>query len=173
MSELHSRQQGSLFPMLALAAVAVIVLSAASTAAIVGWLPSEHPFVEQPARPSSSKVAVARCADCGTVTSVQAIQAQGDSSGLGAIAGGVVGGLLGNQVGGGNGRTLATIAGAGGGAYAGNRIEKEMNRTVRYRVTVRTDDGETRSFDEAASRWRAGDRVSLQGGRLSPVPAAR
>jgi len=170
MNEAHSRQQGSLFPMLALAAVAVIALSAASTAAIVGWLPSEHPLVAQSARPSSSTPAVARCTDCGTVTSVQAIRAQGGSSGLGAIAGGVVGGLLGNQVGGGNGRTLATIAGAGGGAYAGNRIEKEMNRTIRYRVTVRTDGGETRSFDEAASRWKAGDRVSLNGGRLSTAP---
>jgi uncharacterized protein YcfJ len=35
-----------------------------------------------------------------------------------------VGGLIGNQVGSGNGRKLATIAGAIGGAYAGNEIAK-------------------------------------------------
>jgi uncharacterized protein YcfJ len=36
----------------------------------------------------------------------------------------VVGGLLGNQVGGGNGKTLATIAGAVGGGYLDNEIAK-------------------------------------------------
>jgi uncharacterized protein YcfJ len=36
----------------------------------------------------------------------------------------VVGGLLGNQVGGGNGKTLATIAGAVGGGFLGNEIAK-------------------------------------------------
>ncbi|MDB5823787.1 MAG: 17 kDa surface antigen [Herminiimonas sp.] len=40
--------------------------------------------------------------------------------GLGAVAGG----LIGNQVGGGNGRTLATIVGAVGGGYVGNEVAK-------------------------------------------------
>lgn len=42
----------------------------------------------------------------------------------GTAIGAVVGGLLGNQVGGGKGRTLATVAGAVGGGYAGNKIEE-------------------------------------------------
>lgn len=46
------------------------------------------------------------------------------NSPLGIGVGAVVGGLLGNQVGGGNGRTLATIAGAVGGGYVGNEIAK-------------------------------------------------
>ena len=41
----------------------------------------------------------------------------------GTAIGAVVGGLVGNQVGGGSGKTLATVAGAVGGGYAGNRIE--------------------------------------------------
>ena len=41
----------------------------------------------------------------------------------GTAIGAIAGGLLGNQVGGGRGRTLATVAGAVGGGYAGNRIE--------------------------------------------------
>lgn len=41
----------------------------------------------------------------------------------GTAIGAVVGGLLGNQVGGGKGKTLATVAGAVGGGYAGNRIQ--------------------------------------------------
>jgi uncharacterized protein YcfJ len=32
--------------------------------------------------------------------------------------------LIGNQVGGGNGKTLATIAGAVGGGYIGNEVAK-------------------------------------------------
>lgn len=38
--------------------------------------------------------------------------------------GAVVGGLAGSQVGGGNGKTLATIAGAIGGGYLGNEVAK-------------------------------------------------
>ncbi len=35
-----------------------------------------------------------------------------------------MGGLIGNQVGGGNGRKVATIVGAIGGGYVGNEIAK-------------------------------------------------
>lgn len=48
---------------------------------------------------------------------------QRPNTGVGAIGGAVVGGLLGNQVGHGRGRTLATVAGALGGGYVGNRLE--------------------------------------------------
>jgi len=41
----------------------------------------------------------------------------------GTAIGAIAGGLLGNQVGGGKGKTLATVAGAVGGGYAGNRIQ--------------------------------------------------
>ncbi len=41
----------------------------------------------------------------------------------GTAIGAVVGGLVGHQIGGGKGKTLATVAGAVGGGYAGNRIE--------------------------------------------------
>ena len=46
------------------------------------------------------------------------------NSPIGIGVGAVVGGLLGNQVGGGNGKTLATIAGAVGGGFLGNEIAK-------------------------------------------------
>lgn len=44
----------------------------------------------------------------------------------GTVIGGVLGGVLGHQVGGGNGKKLATVAGVAGGAYAGNRLQKNM-----------------------------------------------
>lgn len=46
----------------------------------------------------------------------------------GTAIGAVAGGLLGNQVGGGRGKTLATVAGAIGGGYAGNRIEANQQK---------------------------------------------
>ncbi|MFJ2365840.1 glycine zipper 2TM domain-containing protein [Pseudomonas sp. NPDC087697] len=45
---------------------------------------------------------------------------------LGTVIGAVGGGLLGNMVGGGNGKKLATVAGAVGGGYAGNRVQEGM-----------------------------------------------
>jgi uncharacterized protein YcfJ len=45
---------------------------------------------------------------------------------LGTIAGAMIGGVIGHQVGGGSGRDLATVAGAAGGGYAGNRIQKNL-----------------------------------------------
>lgn len=45
---------------------------------------------------------------------------------VGTIAGAVIGGVIGHQVGGGTGRDIATVAGAAGGGYAGNRIQKNL-----------------------------------------------
>ncbi len=44
----------------------------------------------------------------------------------GTAIGAVVGGVLGNQIGAGSGRTLATAGGAVAGGYAGNRIQKNL-----------------------------------------------
>ena len=57
----------------------------------------------------------------------------------GTAAGAVVGGLLGNQVGGGSGKTLATMAGAVGGGFAGREIQEriEANQIQTYATTQR------------------------------------
>jgi uncharacterized protein YcfJ len=47
------------------------------------------------------------------------------NSAVGIGIGAVVGGLVGNQFGSGDGKTLATIAGAVGGGYVGNEIAKK------------------------------------------------
>lgn len=50
-----------------------------------------------------------------------------DSNQIAGMAiGAVAGGLLGHQVGGGKGKTLATVAGAVGGGYAGKKIEEHQ-----------------------------------------------
>src|SRR5690606_11686309 len=54
----------------------------------------------------------------------------------GTVAGAVNGGLVGNQVGGGNGRKLATAAGATAGGVIGNRVDRNH---VGGRVVERVD----------------------------------
>ncbi|MBI4756252.1 MAG: glycine zipper 2TM domain-containing protein [Betaproteobacteria bacterium] len=84
------------------------------------------------------------------------------------MAGGVVGGLLGHQIGGGRGKDLATVAGAVGGAVAGHQIEKSVRKTTRYEVTVRFEDGSTKVFSQDQQpTWRSGDRVKVTNGAIA------
>ncbi len=53
----------------------------------------------------------------------------------GTAIGAVVGGLLGNQVGGGTGKKIATVAGAVGGGYAGNKVQEGMQERDTYTTT--------------------------------------
>jgi uncharacterized protein YcfJ len=55
----------------------------------------------------------------------------------GTAIGAVAGGLLGNQIGGGKGRTLATVAGAVGGGYAGHEIQANHQRNATVSSTQR------------------------------------
>lgn len=119
--------------------------------------------------PAPARVA---CAACGTVESVTPIAQEGKPSGVGAVAGAVLGGLLGNQFGGGDGKTLSTIGGVLGGAYAGNTVEKRMNQQTHYRVLVRMDDGSSRSVEQSSPAFGVGSRVSVQGNVLIAAPAA-
>lgn len=103
------------------------------------------------------------CNSCGVVQSVNEIDTEGAGSGLGVVAGGVLGGVLGHQVGGGSGRDLATVAGALGGAYAGNTIEKNTKKTRSYRIEVKMNSGEVRIFNQAsAPDVASGDRVRIE-----------
>jgi uncharacterized protein YcfJ len=51
---------------------------------------------------------------------------------VGSVLGAVAGGLLGSQIGGGHGKTLATVAGAAGGGYAGNKVQENMQNNDTY-----------------------------------------
>jgi len=95
---------------------------------------------------SGSAKAEANCADCGRVTSVVEGEKKGEGGAVGMIAGGVAGALLGNQVGSGGGRKLATVAGAAGGAYAGKKVEEHARSTKQWTVNVEFEDGKHNSY---------------------------
>jgi outer membrane lipoprotein SlyB len=104
--------------------------------------------------------------DCGKVENVSKHTQEGKGTGLGAVAGGVVGGLVGNQIGQGTGRTVATVAGVAGGAYAGHKVEQHAKSKDVYVVTVRMDNGQTTRYEyESSPGFAAGDRVQIVSGK--------
>jgi outer membrane lipoprotein SlyB len=109
------------------------------------------------------------CPDCGVIEAIRTVEMDGPPGYVGAIAGGVIGAILGSQVGRGDGRTVAGVLGALGGAHVGREIERSQSRRTRYDVVVRLPNGvsQTRRYD-APPPFKVGDRVRLAGGAWRP-----
>jgi outer membrane lipoprotein SlyB len=152
----RTKRPGILYPVMLIAAIAVIVFSIVGIATIMGWMPSALSgggAADKAAAASSGRpwpAPATTCDDCGVIESIRALPVKGQGSGAGAVGGAVVGGILGNQVGRGRGRAVATVVGAGAGAYAGNEIEKNMKDSVIYQIRVRMNDGTIRTVHEPA-----------------------
>lgn len=186
-----------LHPLIATAAVAIILVCMVGVAAITGLLPGSRSANPPPGSPEAAQMSSAEkaqaqadadrsapgksaplmaaneapppaqiCESCGEVESIRAVKHPKKTSGVGMIGGAVVGGLLGNQIGSGNGRILGTVAGAAAGGYGGNEIEKRTQTTTTYEVVVRMENGHVREFPQSASNWRVGDRVRVVNGSL-------
>ncbi|MBI2318291.1 MAG: glycine zipper 2TM domain-containing protein [Betaproteobacteria bacterium] len=122
-----------------------------------------------PAPAPQAAAAKPKCAECGVVEAVREVEKKGEASGLGAVGGAVAGGVLGSQVGGGRGKDVMTVVGAVGGALAGHQIEKKVKSTKSYEITVRFEDGTTRTFTEPNQpAWRQGDKVKVINGQIQP-----
>lgn len=79
----------------------------------------------------------------------------------GTLIGAVAGGVLGNQVGHGDGQTIATVAGAAAGGYAGSKVQKSMqqgNTTQTVEQRCRTVYDLVEKPDGYQVRYRIGDR---------------
>jgi outer membrane lipoprotein SlyB len=74
----------------------------------------------------------------------------------------VLGAVVGNQVGGGNGKTAMTVLGAVGGGFAGHEVEKRVRSTTAYDVRVRMEDGSRRTVQREQAP-AVGTRVVLDG----------
>lgn len=117
------------------------------------------------APPPSGAQSAPACPNCGVVASVKAFKQKPKRSVVGMVGGGVVGALVGSEIGDGN--TLATLGGAAGGAYLGNKVGQKVQSTTRYRVVVRMDGGGTKSFTYAARPGvSAGSHVRVENGKL-------
>ncbi len=110
-----------------------------------------------------------RCPACGVVVDVKEVVVKGQGSGVGAVGGAVVGGVVAHEVFDGKNQGLATIAGAAGGALAGNAIEKNVKTKKHYDVAVRMEDGSTKTIAYAeAPAWKPGDKVKVNGATIEP-----
>ena len=143
------KRPGILYPLMLIAAIAVIVFSFAGMATMMGWLPGAQPQgrplersespARRPAAAGSPRAAApapaAPCADdCGVVESIRVVEATGEGSGLGAVGG------------------------------AGNEIEKNTPKSVSYHIRVRMNDGTSRTFHERALPALAvGQKVRVTG----------
>jgi outer membrane lipoprotein SlyB len=129
---------------------------------------SNHAGTNKP--PPANDAKQLACSNCGVVESIRLVHHEGRSSGLGAVAGGVTGGLVGNQIGRGRGNALMTIIGAGGGALAGNAVEKNMKSTSAYVSKIRMEDGTYRSVTQTSQpKYVIGDRVKVVSGHVAVV----
>ncbi len=124
--------------LLCLAAIGTLALAGCSTSP--GYNSSAGSY---PAYPSQ-----VRCADCGIVTRIDAIESGRNApSATGAVLGGIVGAVAGHQIsehtGGSKGnRNISAAAGAAAGAVAGNAIQDRVTSDS-YNIHVRMDDGRT------------------------------
>ena len=104
----------------------------------------------------------------GRVEAIQVTKIAGsDDVGMGSVIGGLIGGLLANQLGGGNGKMLATVAGAGGGALVGNQFEQRNRGHEMYRIRVQLDSGDYQTVSQDNDTDLAvGNRVHIDNGRV-------
>lgn len=132
-------------PLVAVAAVSVTLVSGLGIAAMTGVLPNSHGYtaesVQTPVaeeslqhKPVPHNAVLHAAAHTQPTTTAQiaknepsapAAKPAPHNSPIGIGVGAVIGGVLGNQVGSGDGKTLATIAGAIGGGYIGNEVAKK------------------------------------------------
>lgn len=108
-------------------------------------------------------------AKTGVVQSVQAVEVKGKGSGAGVVAGALLGGLVGNQMGKGTGNTVMTVGGAVAGGYAGNEVEKNAKKHTVYKTSVKLDDGSVHSYTESKA-FAVGARVNVAGKHLQLAP---
>lgn len=108
----------------------------------------------------------------GTVESVRPVRVQTNSASqgaFGAIGGAVVGGLLGNTVGGGSGQALATAGGAIAGSAIGSNVENRASQANAVELQIKRDDGSTIVVVQTIvdSQFFVGQRVRLVGSNNS------
>jgi outer membrane lipoprotein SlyB len=143
---------------------------------------TQQPAANAPAEPQGSSQQLAQtapppanagaplqayCANCGTVESVREYSVRHHPSGVGLVAGALVGGLIGHQFFRGTGNVVSTVGGAAGGAYVGNKMEENHHAGVRYSVKVRLEDGSTHVVRYAeVPPFRTGDRIRYDHGHL-------
>ncbi|WP_051710593.1 glycine zipper 2TM domain-containing protein [Andreprevotia chitinilytica] len=120
---------------------------------------------------SKNEMRRAATARSGVVQNVREVKME-DSTGIGGVAGGVLGGVVASQnIGGGTGQIVSGVLGAIAGGLIGNQIEKSTTAKKALEITVKLDNGSRLVVvQEADIAFSVGQRVDvLDDGRTSRV----
>ena len=120
--------------------------------------------------PPQQVAAAPVCTTCGVIDGYSIVKVQGQNNGVGAVAGGLGGALVGSQIAGRHDRTLGGVIGAVGGGLLGNAIETHQRTVTEYDVRVRMADGSTRTVRQSTVP-NVGQRVNIEGHTLHPIEA--
>ena len=120
--------------------------------------------------PPQQVAAAPVCATCGVIDGYSVVKVQGQNNGVGAVAGGLGGALVGSQIAGRHDRTLGGVIGAVGGGLLGNAIETHQRTVTEYDVRVRMADGSIRTVRQSTVP-NVGQRVNIEGHTLHPIEA--
>lgn len=99
----------------------------------------------------------------------------GRPTGIGSFLGAILGGVAGSKVGSGTGSAVAGVGGAVAGGMAGQHVEESGISQKSTELTVKFDNGETRTYQvEPGKGYRTGDMVTVttRGGvsQVTPLP---
>lgn len=143
----------------------------AATLSVAAFAQYDGPEKQAPATQKSQKaqpLTLDNCPSCGKVEAIREEKRKGEGGAAGIVGGAVVGGLLGNQIGGGSGRALATVGGAVAGGYVGNEVQKNVNSKQVWVTEVRMKDGSVRTFErDTRPSWKVGTVLRVKGNSLS------
>lgn len=111
---------------------------------------------------SRDEAGKAQSVEDGEVLFIREVQVEGSKSGLGMIAGGIMGYAVGNTIGSGSGKTVARAAGTVGGAAAGAAVEEKSTREIALEITVQLDNGKVIAVVQSADeKFEEGDKVRV------------
>lgn len=138
------------------------LLSACALSALSLALPAAHAQTEV-AQVISSIPVIQQVAVPRQVCTTQQVMVEQPKSGAGAAMGAIAGGAVGNQIGSGSGRAVATIAGIIGGAMLGDRVEGAPTAQAQERTTCTTQTVyENRTVGYNVTYEYAGRRYQIQ-----------
>ncbi len=147
-------------PLIAIAAVSVMVVCVVGVAAITGVLPNKTSpeQIGVTLTDSARSAQIVDCPVCGTVELIRTVEVR-DEAGE-ASGGGLAAAAMGKEDG-------TAVLGIGVGAASGSEIETSVKTRYAHRVTVRMDDGSYRTVSLSSPPALAvGDKVRVVEGRL-------
>ncbi len=150
------------------APVVVAQQGATSPAHPVHHTPTHNNTGSYSNEPQQVAAAAPVCTTCGVIDGYSAVQVKGQNNGVGAVAGGLGGALVGSKIAGRGNHSVGGVIGAIGGGLLGNAIESHERVATVYDVRVRMADGTVRTVRQA-SIPNVGARVNVEGNTLHAI----